>query len=314
MKLIFWGTPEFALPSLRAILGEGHDVVAVVTQPDRPFGRRRELRPPPVKVAALEEGIPVLQPDPPRGEEFLATLKQFGAELNVVVAYGRILRREILESVPRGSINLHASLLPELRGAAPIPWAIARGCTTTGVTVMRMDERMDAGPILLQVPEPIGPDETASELSSRLSEIGAEALVEALALMESGELAETEQDESRATYAPMITREHARIDWSKTAAEVGAQIRAFDDAPGAWSIADGGEYKLFRPMPVPDLEHGKEPGTVLSVEPADPTHGLLVACATGAVWIRELQPAGKRRMKTVEWLRGRGIRAGDVFR
>jgi methionyl-tRNA formyltransferase len=183
LRVVFWGTPEFALPSLRALLGEGHDVVAVVTQPDRPSGRRRETRPTPVKAAAEEERIPVVQPEKPRGDEFLAWLLEQRADLNVVVAYGQILRRDVLDSASAGSINLHASLLPELRGAAPIQWAIARGYTTTGVTVMRMNERMDGGAILLQVPEPIGADETAAELASRLSEIGAEALVEALALI-----------------------------------------------------------------------------------------------------------------------------------
>jgi methionyl-tRNA formyltransferase len=313
LRLVFWGTPEFALPALRALLGEGHDVVAVVTQPDRPVGRRRERRPPPVKVASEEEGIPVVQPEKPRGDAFVAWLKKQEAELNVVVAYGQILRREILDAAIQGSVNLHASLLPELRGAAPIQWAIARGYTTTGVTVMRMTERMDAGAILLQVPEPIGPDETAAELTSRLSEIGAEALVEALALMEAGELGETEQDESRATYAPLIKREHARIDWSRDAAAVARHIRAFDDAPGAWTLSDTSEYKLFRPMVKTDSSHAAAPGTVLAVEPSDAARGILVACGSGSLWIRELQPAGKRRMTTIEWIRGRRIKAGDAF-
>jgi methionyl-tRNA formyltransferase len=313
VKVVFWGTPEFALPSLRALLGEGHDVVAVVTQPDRPSGRRREKRPPPVKVAALEERIVVMQPERPRGEEFVSWLEAQRADLNVVVAYGQILRRDVLESASGGSINVHASLLPELRGAAPIQWAIARGYTTTGVTVMRMNERLDAGPILLQVAEPIGPDETAAELTGRLSEIGAEALIEALALMEAGELEETEQDESRVTLAPLVTRTHARVDWSIEAPAAAAHIRAFDDAPGAWTLCGVNELKLFRPLVEPEHEYREAPGTVLALEPADASRGMLIACGRGAVWIREVQPSGKRRMMTIEWIRGRGVQAGDQF-
>jgi methionyl-tRNA formyltransferase len=311
VRIIFWGTPEFALPALRALLGEDHDVVAVVTQPDRPAGRQRELRAPAVKVAALEERIPVVQPEKPRGQEFEAWMRALAPDLSVVVAYGQILGKDLLEVPVRGSVNLHASLLPELRGAAPIQWAIARGSTVTGVTVMRMVEKMDAGPVLLQVTEPIGEDETAAELASRLSEIGAEALVEALALMESGELAEQSQDESAATYAPRITREHARIDWSRDAPSVACHVRAFDDVPGAWTLRDGEELKLFRPRPVTDFESMTQPGSVVRIEPADPSLGMLVACGRGAIWIREVQPAGRRRMTCSDWLRGRNIAEGS---
>lgn len=313
MKVVFWGTPEFALPSLRALLGEGHEVVAVVTQPDRPAGRRRENRPPPVKVTAHEERIPVAQPEKPRGDAFLGWLKAHDADLNVVVAYGQILEPDVLAAARGGSVNLHASLLPELRGAAPIHWAIARGYDTTGVTVMRMNERMDAGPILFQVPEPIGPQETSTELAARLSEIGAEALVEALALMEAEDLEETPQDETRATYAPLITRDHARIDWGRTANAVSCQIRAFDDAPGAWTHGSREEIKMFRPAPLAHFAHTAMPGTVLALEPVDASTGMLVACGTGAIWIREVQPSGRRRMMTIEWLRGREIGVGSRF-
>ena len=313
MRVVFWGTPEFALPSLRALLGEGHEVVAVVTQPDRPAGRGRELRSPPVKETALEEGIPVAQPERARGPEFTAWLAGHEADANIVVAYGQILRREVLDSAALGSFNVHASLLPELRGAAPINWAIARGHDTTGVTVMRMDERLDAGPIVLQVPEPIGPDETAAELASRLSEIGASALIEALALMELGQIQETPQEEERATFAPMIRRDDARIDWTGSAGETGCHIRAFDDWPGAWTQTPDAEIKLFRPLPEPDHTHSERPGTVLDVEPADPVHGMLVACGSGAIWVREVQPSGSRRMRTADWLRGRPIETGALL-
>jgi methionyl-tRNA formyltransferase len=309
MRLLFWGTPDFALPSLRALLGEGHDVVAVITQPDRPAGRGRGVRASPVKQLATEEGIRVLQPERARGDEFMAGLRAFAPELSVVVAYGQILPRGVLELPTRGSVNLHASLLPELRGAAPINWAIMRGHRVTGVTVMRMVEKMDAGPILLQAPEPIAADETASDLWSRLSEIGAATLVEALALLEIDELPAIEQDEALATYAPRLTRETATIDWRADAASVDRRIRGLDAVPGGRTAWRGEELKVFRPLV--ETARGGEPGVVLAVEPADPTRAMLVACGSGAVWVREVKPAGRRRMTTVEWLRGRGAAAGE---
>ncbi|HET9985138.1 MAG TPA: methionyl-tRNA formyltransferase [Longimicrobiales bacterium] len=312
MRIVFWGTPDFALPSLRALVGEDHDVVAVVTQPDRPAGRGRALTPPPVKEAALAERIPVLQPERARGDEFVAALRAMEPDLSVVVAFGQLLRREVLDLPRLGSINVHASLLPALRGAAPINWAIMRGDAQTGITIMRMAERLDAGPILRQVPEPIGPEETARDLAVRLSEIGAEALVETLALFELGEITEREQDEALATYAPRLTREDAHVDWTRGAAEIDHRIRGLDDVPGAWSRLHGNDLKLFRPLPLPDGDHGPgAPGTVVSVTPLDPTHGIVVACGDGAVAIREVKPAGKRRMTAAEWARGRGVAVGD---
>ena len=311
MRILFWGTPDFAVPALRALLGEAHDVVGVVTQPDRPAGRGRSLRPSPVKLLAQEESLPVLQPEQARGAEFMDALSALAPELSVVVAYGQILKREVLELPPLGSINVHASLLPELRGAAPINWAIRLGHEHTGVTIMRMVERMDAGPILHQVVEPIGEDETGSDLWLRLSEIGAEALIEALALVEVGEIAEVEQDESRATYAPRITRETARVDWHDNAVAVGRHIRALDAVPGAWTAHRGDDLKVYRPLPEPDHAHGEKPGTVLHTDGTDEAEGMRVACATGALLVREVKPAGRRRMNTAEWVRGRGIEAGE---
>jgi len=313
VRIVYWGTPEFALPAFRAILGEGHDIVGVVTQPDRPAGRRRELRASPVKLAALEEGIEVAQPENARGDEFLGWLDEQSADLNVVVAYGQILRREILDSAVMGSINVHASLLPELRGAAPIQWAIARGHDLTGVTVMRMEEKLDAGPILLQVREPIGPDETGAELTARLSEIGAEALVEALALLEIGELSETPQDEAKATYAPLVRHGDARIDWSSPAKALACHIRAFDDSPGAWTSFEGSEVKMYRPIAEPGQAGGLPVGTVLEGDPLNAPRGIRIACGDGAVCIREVKPAGRRRMLASEWLRGRPLEAGAHF-
>lgn len=310
MRVLFWGTPPFALPSLRALGGEGHEIVGVVTQPDRPAGRGREIRPSPVKRYAEEEGHPVFTPEEPRGEDFRERLAALEPEISVVVAYGHILRRPVLDVPEHGSINVHASLLPLLRGAAPVTWAIARGHETTGVTVMRMVEAMDAGPILLQLEEPIGSRETATELTARLAELGAEALVEALALMEAGAIEEREQEESRATYAPKVDRETAHVDWNADPVTVANWIRAMDRIPGAWARLDGVPVKLFSPLPLEGYEHDAEPGRILV---ADPEDGLAVAVDGGAVDISEVQPAGKRRMEVEAWLRGRGAEEGQRF-
>ena len=216
MRILFWGTPEFAVPSLRALGEEGHDIVGVVTQPDRRAGRGREVRTSAVKVEALDQSFKILEPESARSEDFVEGIASLGADLSVVVAYGQILSREVLSVPAMGSVNLHASLLPALRGAAPINWSIVRGDTVTGVTVMRMVEQMDAGPILFQTEEPIARQETASDLRTRLSEIGAEALVEALVLLDAGLIEEREQDESQATYAPKVDRATARIDLGPT--------------------------------------------------------------------------------------------------
>jgi methionyl-tRNA formyltransferase len=313
MRVLFWGTPDFAIPSLRALLGEGHDVVGVVTQPDRPAGRGRSLRPSPVKQVAVDEMIPVLQPERARGDDFMRDAAALQPDISVVVAYGQILRREVLDLPERGSINVHASLLPELRGAAPINWAIRLGHERTGITIMRMAEEMDAGPILHQVEEPIGPEETASDLWTRLSEIGASSLIEALALLELGGLEEREQDHSRATFAPRLTRDSVRVDWTDNALAVGRHIRAMDAIPGAWTQYDRDELKLFRPEPEPDYHHDAEPGTVISVSGTGAAEGMRVACGIGAILIREVKPAGKRRMTTSEWIRGRGVAEGARF-
>lgn len=314
MRVVFWGTPEFALPSLGALLGEGHDVVAVVTQPDRPQGRGRSLAPSAVKEFAQAESIPVLQPEKARDPAFVAELEALGPEVNVVVAYGQILSRELLDAPERASVNLHPSLLPKLRGAAPINWAIIRGYDMTGVTTVRMTEALDAGPILRQVTEPIMPGETATDLTVRLSELGAETLIETLALMEIGDLEERPQDDDEATYAPLIDRDDAHVDWAEPADAVANRIRGLDAVPGAWTLLnDDVELKVYRPLAA-DEDHADasaEPGTVLETVPSHPEEALLVACGDGAVWIREVKPAGKRRMNAADWLRGRGAEPGD---
>lgn len=310
MRVLFWGTPDYAVPSLRAILGEGHDVVGVVTQPDRPAGRGREVRQSPVKTLAIEEMIPVFQPEKARDSAFATVLRELEAEISVVIAYGQILSRELLDIPAQGSINAHASLLPALRGAAPINWAIVRGFDKTGVTVMRMVEKMDAGPIIMQVEEPIGADETASDLRARLSEISAEALVESLTLIENGQAAQTPQDETLVTFAPRIERDDARIDWSRDANTICNLIRGMDAVPGAWTTHRAADLKVFRPTA---YDGQGKPGTILQADAARPDEGLIVACGDGAVAIREVQPPGKRRMSATEWLRGRAATVGECL-
>jgi len=309
VRILFWGTPDFAVPPLEALLGEGFDVVGVVTQPDRPVGRTRVLTPPPVKVVALREGLPVLQPERPRGDAFLAELTALGPDLNVVVAYGHILPVAVIEQPPRGTINIHASLLPTLRGAAPIETAIRRGHTESGVTIMRMVLAMDAGPSLYTARVPILDDETGGELRNRLSEVGAQALIEALALLELQLLVETEQDHALATFAPKIEREDARIIWHATAPEIANVVRAYDPRPGAFTTLRGLEVKCFGVRASAMHTRVDVAGTVLAID----DQGMLVACGEGTVRISDVHPSGKRRQSVYDWAAGRGLAVGDVF-
>ncbi len=306
MRIVFFGTPEFAVPSLEALLAERAQVVGVVTQPDKPHGRSRSvLVPPPVKQAALRQGIPVLQPDRPRGDLFLAALRHWQPEIGVVVAYGHILGPDVLSLPSRGMINVHASLLPRWRGAAPINWAIRAGDRETGISIMVMEPGMDTGPILHQSRLPIGPDETAGTLTERLAVLGADTLVEALALMRLGGITPVPQDESRATYAHKIDRGVTRIVWDDTADAVSQGIRAFDPEPGAWTVLEGQEIKLFGAAPVPG---SGVPGHVLRTSP-----DLTIATRRGAVRIADVKPSGKTRMPAQDWIRGRRAEAVTVF-
>ncbi|MCX5764161.1 MAG: methionyl-tRNA formyltransferase [Gemmatimonadetes bacterium] len=302
MRIAFFGTPEFATAPLRALIGEGHEVVLVVTQPDRPRGRSRsQLDPSPVKLVALEENIPVLQPERPRGDAaFLEALRSVAPDICVVVAYGHILPRDVIDLPTHGTLNIHASLLPAYRGAAPIQAAVRDGCAETGVTIMRMVPALDAGPAIFSRATPIAADETAGELQLRLSELGAAAIVEALALMGVGAATETPQDDVLATYAKKIERTDARLDFSQPAEIVARAIRAYDPKPGAWALHRDGEVRLFGAL-LSDATGA--PGTVLSATP----EGMVVACGAGAVRITEVHPAGKRRQQMAEWLRGRGV-------
>lgn len=312
MRVLFWGTSSFATPSLSALLGEGFDVVGVVTQPDRAVGRSRSLLvPPAVKQVAAAESLPVLQPERPRGAAFIASVRALQPEISVVISYGHILRQEVIDLPTRGTINVHASLLPAYRGASPIQAAIRDGVTETGVTIMRMALALDAGPIILQARTPVAEEETYGELELRLSELGALALVEALTLIDLGSAAERPQDEARATYAGKIEREMARVAWSAGCAAIARQIRAYDPKPGAFTTLRGADVKLFGATgaDVPGAWDDAQSGEVLAID----NHGIVVACADGAVRILEAQPAGRRRVATGEWARGRGVRVGDTF-
>ncbi len=307
MRVVFWGTPDFAEPSLRALLGEGFDVIGVVTQPDKPQGRSRQIIPSPIKQIALDEEIEIFQPKNARDVELYKTLEKLQPDVSVVVAYGHILPQKIID-VPRlGTLNVHASLLPVLRGAAPIQAAILEGFTETGVTVMRVVQQLDAGPMILQSETPIVDDETYGELHARLSELGALTLVEALTLFSlAGKVVERPQDESRATFAPKITRESARIDWRKSALEISRQIRAFDPKPGAFTRMSKGDLKLFGPKVMDGIK--SRPGEVLKTKAE-----LIIACGLDALRISEVQASGKSRMAAHEWTRGRSVEVGEIL-
>jgi methionyl-tRNA formyltransferase len=304
MRIVFFGTPEFAVPSFLALVQGRFTVAGVVSQPDKPHGRSRsQLVPPPIKVAALSAGVPVLQPVRPVGDVFTASLRRLEPDLGIVVAYGHILRPEVLSIPPRGMINVHASLLPRYRGAAPIQHAILRGETETGVSIMQMEPGLDSGPVLHRVATPIEPDETAGALMARLAGLGATGLIEALSLISGGLARAQPQDHSRATYAPKIDREMAKLVWERDATTLARQIRAFDPAPGAWATLNGGILKVFGAREVPGTG---EPGSVLAAGDR-----MVIAAGRGAVAIQEVQPAGKNRLSVAAWVRGRGIAPGQ---
>jgi methionyl-tRNA formyltransferase len=303
MRIVFLGTPAFTLPLLEACAGE---LVAVVAQPDRPVGRSGAPQPPPSKVWAQARGLPVLQPEKVKQGKLAALLEEQNPDLAVVAAYGRILPADAL-AVPRfGCLNVHASLLPELRGAAPAQWAIARGLAETGVTIMQMDEGLDTGDIRLQKRIPIAPDETGETLLARLGALGAEALAEALALLKSGELPRTRQDHSKATLAPLLTREDGRVDFARTAVENDRRRRGFTPWPGAWTTLDGATLKIHAAQPL-EQRADRPVGEVLAAGPA----GIDVQCADSVWRLLELQLEGKKRLAAGPFLAGRPLVHGD---
>lgn len=302
-RVVFLGTPAFAVLSLVA-LARAEEVTLVVTNPDRPAGRGRALTAPPVKLEAQRLAIPVFQPRKVRDPESQARIAAERPDLIVVAAYGQILPQAVLDIPRYGCINVHASLLPQYRGAAPINWAIARGETITGVTIMKMDAGMDTGPILHVRRTPIGDDDTAETMIPVLSALGAEALMEVVEKLYGGTLVEVPQDGERATYAPLLKKEHGRIDWSAPARDVRNLIRGMTPWPSAVTTWAGKALKI---LSASVREGNGEPGEILAVDP----EGVVVACGEGAVLLGEVQPEGGRVMSSREYARGRRIRKGE---
>lgn len=307
MKILFMGTPDFAVPSLQALLDSKHQVVGVLTQPDKPQGRKQVLTPPPVKMLASAHNIPVYQPDTLKNGAISDLLKQTKPDLIVVVAYGKILPRYVLDFPPKGCINVHGSLLPRWRGAAPIQWSIIAGDRDAGVTTMRMSEGLDTGNILISKKTEIGAQETAGALFDRLADMGASLLLDTIAELEQHDMPGIPQDESQACYASMLDKQMAYIDWRKSAQEINCLIRGLNPWPVALTTLDGARVKIF--TAVPELGNGL-PGAVLE---SDAKHGLLIACGTGALRILELQMVGGKRMSACDYLRGHTIPVGTCF-
>ena len=300
MRILFMGTPDFAVASLRRLVEDGHDICGVFTQPDKPKNRGHKLVFPPVKGYALTKGFPVYQPLKLRDGEALKLVRGLEPELIVVAAYGKILPEEILNTPPYGSVNVHSSLLPKYRGAAPINWAILNGEAETGVSIMYMAKELDAGDVILQKPTPIGPEEDAQALTARLAELGAEALADALAQLASGTASRTPQDGACSTYASMLSKDMSPIDWTRTAREIGCQIRGLIPWPCASTeILGGGAVKVFRAQAAG--ETAAQPGTILAAG----KQGIDVACGGGTVLrILELQAQGGKRMAASAYLLG----------
>lgn len=307
MSIVFIGTPEFAVPSLRALAEAGFEIATVVTQPDRPAGRGKHLKPPPVKLAAEELGLPVLQPPTLRDADVIAQLRALGAEVFVAVAYGQILRPEVLDIPPRGVLNVHPSLLPRWRGASPIAGAILGGDEETGVTIMLMDAGMDSGPILSQQRVPISPDDTTGTLTESLAALGASLLAETLPRWVAGEIDPQPQDASRASVTRLTRKEDAAIDWSLPAIEVWRRVRAYNPWPGAHTALNGELLHIWRSWPVGAASR-ETPGTVVAPpanlpEPArDAAFG--VQTGDGLLTVLEMQRAGRRALSSADFLRG----------
>jgi methionyl-tRNA formyltransferase len=307
-RAIFFGTPEFAVPCLQA-LSEVADVKLVVTQPDRPAGRGMQLAAPPVKRLAQSLGIEVVQPKAIRKPEFAERLRAASADVALVVAYGRILPAAVLQAPRLGCLNVHASILPALRGAGPIQWAILRGETRTGVCLMQMDEGMDTGPVLACEALAIGEDETAGELAVRLSALGATLVREKLPRYVRGELQAQPQDHAAATLAPMLSKEHGQVDWTRPARELHALVRGTHPWPGAYTFLGPQRVKLHRSrLLAAEGVHG-EPGNVLRAD----RHAIEVACGTGVLALHELQPEGKRRLSAEQFCAGARLHSGMRF-
>lgn len=302
MRIVFMGTPDFAVPSLQALIDAGHDVCAVYTQPDKPQGRKQILTAPPVKTLALEHDIPVFQPNTLKNEDEQARLRELAPEVIIVVAYGKLLPKAVLDIPSHGCINVHGSLLPRWRGAAPIQWAVIAGDEMAGVTTMQMAEGLDTGDMLLTYETKVGEKETAGELFDRLAQSGAELLTQTLVKL--NEITPRPQDDAQSCYAHMLDKQMAVIDWSRSAHEIDCLIRGLNPWPIALTTLSGERLKVF----AAEKANGRgEPGTVLE---ADPKKGLTVACGEGALGLTEIQLVGGKRMKATDFLRGHAIEVG----
>lgn len=309
MRIVFMGTPDFAVPCLRVLLSQKHDIAAVVTQPDRAKGRGNKLAPPPVKVLAEEAGIPVYQPEKIKTQEFTQILRNLKPDVMIVVAFGQILSQEILDIAPLGCINVHASLLPKYRGAAPINWCIINGEHKTGVTTMCMDKGLDTGDMIIKKEAVIDENETAGELHDRLMELGASVLTETMELLIKGEVPRTPQENSEATYAPIMTKALGKIDWSKSAEEIRNLIRGTYPWPGAFSTYEGRVFKLMSAKAFePDVKHEKR-GIITKIE----KDCIVVSCGAGSLRILELQFENEKRMSVEAYLRGHNIAEGVML-
>lgn len=302
MRIVFMGTPDFAVPSLQALIDAGHEVCAVYTQPDKPQGRKQILTAPPVKTLALEHDIPVFQPNTLKNEDEQARLRELAPEVIIVVAYGKLLPKAVLDIPPHGCINVHGSLLPRWRGAAPIQWAVIAGDEMAGVTTMQMAEGLDTGDMLLTYETKVGEKETAGELFDRLAQSGAELLTQTLVKLD--EITPRPQDDAQSCYAHMLDKQMAVIDWSKSAHEIDCLIRGLNPWPIALTTLSGERLKVFA---AEKAAGNGEPGTVLE---ADPKKGLTVACGEGALKLIEIQLVGGKRMKATDFLRGHSLEVG----
>lgn len=306
MKLVFMGTPEFAVPSLERLASE-HEVAAVFTQPDRPSGRGQKLSAPPVKQAAVALGLPVHQPLKIRTPEVFDLLQAIAADAIVVVGYGKIIPQSIIDLPRLGVINLHASLLPKYRGAAPINWAIVRGETRTGVTTMKIDAGLDTGDMLLREEIAITPDDDAITLGSRLATIGAPLLARTLEGLARGEITPVPQDHSQHTLAPILRKEDGLADWTMAAEELRNRVRGLQPWPGVFTPFRGGTLKVER-VAAENITHKEQPGTLMIAG-----HQLFVACGSGRLELLEVRPEGKRRMPAADFLNGARVQSGELF-
>jgi methionyl-tRNA formyltransferase len=308
-RLIFMGTPEFALPTLKALIHHRHDILAVVTQPDRPKGRGRKMMAPPVKQMAVEHKIEVLQPEKASDDFFCEQIRKKAPDLIIVIAFGQILKKNLLDIPEWGAINIHASLLPKYRGAAPIQWAILNNESQTGLTIMLIDEGLDTGPILFQAELPILKDETASHLHDRLALLAGEVIIRALADMSGNPIKEMPQDGPLATYAPKIERKDSLIDWRQSAIKISALIRALDPRPGAYTLLHSKEIKLFSSMVVDEGRLDVVPGRVIRNREGR----LHLETGKGIIEILEIQYPGKKRLSAADFLRGFSLPSGTLF-